>query len=553
MPKRILIAVSVLLCILLIAGCTSKNEPDVSKKQTSDITSDVTSDITSDVTSDVSSEDAPSSSDKTTADFTDKKTNSWLSKDNASSTANSNSLMKNEIIPSGNTSVLLKNVSGGADAEANAMRNKILNSKDSLKVSGTKYYISSKSGNDDNDGLTPQTAWQTADAATLNSFLFKPGDAVLFERGCVFRTTSQIFCKTGVSYGAYGTGEKPVIYGSVRNYSYPGLWTPSNKKNVWKMTVILEDAGIIVFEHGKAVGDKKNGLLSVTENYDFYHNVTENVLYLYLDKGRPNQVFKDIEIGTRRAIFTLVNGVTDVHIDNICMKYSGNFAVQCIASQKNVKITNCEIGWIGGCYMEDGKQSRYGNGIQFWDDASNCTVDNCWVYQIYDTGITFQGPEDAIYENVDFTNNLVEYTCMAIEFWVGTGKYGRPMTGYVKDCDITGNILRFSGYEWSSAMRPNPIQTSFIQGGNEGQYEIKSMNIKNNIFDKSAYYFLKWSKSDLANVSLGNNTYYGQNSLVNDPILYDKVDNVITVNNLDTLKKAVLDIEPTAKKISWCE
>lgn len=547
MRKHILVAVSVLLCILLVAGCNEKTKTGVKNTSSSDNTSNVSSDISSDISSD----DTSSASDESSSVAADESTASTVVNSNASSGKTIRSLMENEIVPSGNTSILLRNVSGGADSEAAAMRNKILNTKDSLKVTGTKYYISSKNGNDDNDGLSPQTAWQTADAITLNSFLMKAGDAVLFERGCVFRPTSQIFCKSGVSYGAYGTGEKPIIYGSVRNYSYPGLWTPSQKKNVWKMTFTLEDAGIIVFDHGKEVGDKKNGLLAVTENFDYYHNVTDNMLYLYLDKGRPNQVFKDIEIGTRRAVFTLVRGVENVTIDNICMKYTGNFAVQCIGEQKNVKITNCEMGWIGGSYMIDGKQSRYGNGVQFWDDASNCLVDNCWVYQVYDTGLTFQGPSDAIYENVDFTNNLVEYTCMAVEFWLQKTE-GRPDSGYVKDCDITGNILRLSGYEWSTAMRPNPVQTSFIQGGNEGSYEIKSMNISNNIFDKSTYYFFKWSKTDLKNVTLRNNSYYGQKSLVEAPILYNNADTAVKVSDLDTLRKAVSAIEPNAKKVSWC-
>lgn len=551
MRKLILSVVSVLLCIMLTVGCTDSKKPDNDKISSSP--TDTSSDTVS--SDDNTSSDEVSSTEQTVSKDENSDNVYSSSKEPVNTPVQSGSiisLMKDEIIPKGNTSILMQNVKGGADSEAETLRNKILNTKDSLSIKGTKYYISSKTGNDDNDGLTPKTAWATADAILLNSFRFKEGDAVLFERGCVFRTTSQIFCKTGLAYGAYGSGDKPVIYGSVRNYSYPGLWTPSKKKNVWKMTLTLEDAGIIVFDHGKAVGDKKNGLLAVTENYDFYHNVSDNTIYLYLDKGRPNQVHKDIEIGTRRAIFTLNIGVNNVRIDNICMKYAGNFAVQNIGDQSNVKITNCEIGWIGGCYMEDGKQSRYGNGIQFWDDASDCLVDNCWVYQVFDTGLTYQGPDDAIYENVDFTNNLVEYTCMAIEIWVGSN-YGRPRTGYIKGCDITGNILRFSGYEWSAGMRPNPIQTSFIQGGNELGYEVKSMSIKNNIFDKSTYYIFKWSKCDLSNVSIGNNSYYGQKSMVNTPVYYCNSGNEVIVTDLTNLKEAVLKIEPNARKIGWCD
>lgn len=557
MRKIILVAVSVLLCMLLTVGCTD------SKQSGNDKVSSSPTDISSDVSSgsdDALTNESSESNDATSDDVgnsSSKPENNSSVLDNGNSSAPSdpeaNSLMKDEIIPKGNTSILLRDVKGGADAEADALRNKIVNTKDELAISGTKYYISSKTGDDSNDGLTPETAWQTADAATLNSFLLKEGDAVLFERGCVFRPTSQIFCKTGVTYGAYGKGDKPIIYGSVRNYSYPGLWTPSNKKNVWKMTLALEDAGILVFEHGKFVGCKKTGLLSVNENYDFYHNVSENTFYLYLDKGRPNQVHKDIEIGTRRSVFTLISGVSDVRIDNICIKYVGSHAIQNIADQKNVVITNCEIGWVGGSYMEDGKETRYGNGIQFWYDASNCLVNNCWIYQVYDTGLTFQGPEDSIFENVDFTNNLIEYTCMAVETWVGSGRYGKPLTGYVKDCDIVGNILRFSGYEWSAAQRPNAVLTAFINAGNEGSYNIKSMSIKNNIFDRTTYYYYKFSKNDASNVVLGNNTYYGQIGKVASSVLFCNEDDLVNVTDFDSFKEAILKIEGNPQKIAWCD
>lgn len=474
-----------------------------------------------------------------------------------SSKKNTTDLNEGEIVPEGNTAVLMVDIKGNSDKEAEEMRNKILNAEDNLVITGKTYYISSKSGNDENDGLSPETAWQTADAIDLNSFMFEKGDAILFERGCVYRPTSQIFARNGITYGAYGEGPKPIIYGSVENYSKAGYWKPSNKKNVWKMEFALEDAGIIVFDHGKEVGYKHNGLLALQKNGDFYHNVVENTLYLYLDKGRPNQVYKDIEIGTRRAIFTLGMGVSDVVIDNICMKYTGNFGVQAIGEHDNVTITNCEIGWIGGSYMNDGKTNRYGNGIQFWDDASNTTVKDCWVYQCYDTGITFQGSYYAIYDNVKFIDNLLEYHAMSIEFWdQEMPASAKKEQGYMKDIDISGNICRFAGYGWGN-QRPNPASTCHIAGGHNYFYDIRSMVISNNIFDISTHSLFNWGCSDFSDypvdtdIIMKNNSYY-QGKCADDKVLsFPGYKGYMTATNQDQLESCVAKIETNPKKVIW--
>ena len=55
---------------------------------------------------------------------------------------------------------------------------------------------------------------------------------------------------------------------------------------------------------------------------------------------------------------------------------------------------------------------RYGNGVECYGGCANFVVDNCWIYQIYDAGVTFQYgtemPDISItMETVHFTNNLL--------------------------------------------------------------------------------------------------------------------------------------------------
>lgn len=84
----------------------------------------------------------------------------------------------------------------------------ILNSPTSVVVKGVRYYVSTN-GNDSNNGLTPETAWATlakVNAANDDGTLHA-GDGVFFQRGGLWR--GGLRCAFGVTYSAYGTGEKP--------------------------------------------------------------------------------------------------------------------------------------------------------------------------------------------------------------------------------------------------------------------------------------------------------------------------------------------------------
>ena len=77
------------------------------------------------------------------------------------------------------------------------------------------YYISSK-GNDQNSGTNENQPWKTLDKINKNNLL--PGDQVLFLRGDEWHGKIEIKNSgtpdNPIIFGAYGSGEKPVIYGS---------------------------------------------------------------------------------------------------------------------------------------------------------------------------------------------------------------------------------------------------------------------------------------------------------------------------------------------------
>ncbi len=79
----------------------------------------------------------------------------------------------------------------------------------------TNYYVST-SGSDSNSGTSESQPWKSL--TKVNSFTFSPGDQILFKRGEEWSGTITVKSSgtsgSPIVYGAYGSGDKPKIYGS---------------------------------------------------------------------------------------------------------------------------------------------------------------------------------------------------------------------------------------------------------------------------------------------------------------------------------------------------
>ncbi len=310
---------------------------------------------------------------------------------------------------------------------------------------------------------------------------FSTGDVVLFERGAVYR--GNIPMVSGVSYGAYGVGAKPAIYGSPRNYADPSLWEKTDCEHVWKLNVgtDLDDIGNIVFDHGKAcASDGKQLKNKLTTDFQFHHDAVHGYVYLCLSEGNPGELYGDIEVCPKEHIIgpSAKNGaVSNVKIDNLCIKYGGAHGIV-FSVAENITVTNCEIGYIGGSLQN--ASGRYGNGIELNGDVNGVTVKNNWIYQCYDAGYTHQCGGDEIGIRVDA--NLIEYCNYNVEFFLQ--RDGRI------EAVFENNILRFAGYGFGTNNRIGS-NDSAVAAICYWRKKIPSKNvvIRNNILDTS-YRFL---------------------------------------------------------------
>ena len=315
------------------------------------------------------------------------------------------------------------------DDEAETLRQEILELEDTKFETDVVYYISYK-GDDFNDGLTPETAWKTTTMLNVTP----PNSTVLFERGGVYRGNFKL--ASNVNYGAYGEGAKPCIYGSAKNYADDSLWR-KHSDNVWKVRVENAiDVGNVVLNHGEYVAARVFNKNSLNRDYTYIYQ--DEVVYMYCSQGNPGQAFSDIEISDTVHVITGPTGLENVTIENLCIKYGAAHGIGFERNTKNITIRGCEIGYIGGGIPGGGAGSRYGNGIEFWMECENIVVEDCWVYQCYDAGITHQSGAYAVEKNINFDSNLVEYCQYNLEFF--------NQEGQTINVTYSNNILRFAGY-----------------------------------------------------------------------------------------------------------
>jgi hypothetical protein len=282
------------------------------------------------------------------------------------------------------------------------------------------YYIDPKAGKDTNSGLDESQA-----RATCNNLALMPGDTVLFKRGSLIRGGLEACCGSelgDITYGAYGTGEKPVFSGSVP-VDGEDLWI-EEAPSVWRFTGTFSSEVCNLIFNGKTCGNlrwskedlKCQGewyftLLGCSTDEDKNKIVQEGVLYLF-SSSNPGSCYKSVECalwGHRRLVW----GKSHIVFENLVFQNSGVHGYQEF-SPHHITIRNCEFHFIGGAVWSREKKIRFGNAVEFWDGAWDINVENCIFTNIYDSGVTHQGVDtEKLPERLYFRNNRFEACGMA--------------------------------------------------------------------------------------------------------------------------------------------
>ncbi len=447
--------------------------------------------------------------------------------------------------------------------------NEIRNTPNTVAPTSKVIYVSQSYGSDSNSGKSKDAPVKTL--AKANSLVkANEGWTVLLNRGDLWRET--MTSVAGTTYSAYGSGDKPKIYGSPENGANQHYWTLvyENKETgalIWKYhREDFLDVGTLVFDNGEGFAMKEvpscvggdyyvrgqesipleertpyDYRVELDKNLEFFHAANSVVaknstigdyidvtkatgpLYLRCDNGNPGKVFSSIEFNVRCSGIGAKSNVT---IDNICVMYVGVHGISS-GTVTNLKVTNCEFGWIGGSiqgYTANGNTNRtatrLGNGVEVYGGCQGYTIDNCYVYQCYDAGVTHQysnlSAGDCIMNDVTYSNNLITDCVYSIEYFLGT--YNDNDDTYIRKGDnilFDSNIMRRAGYGFGS-FRPDGNNQRHIRSSDRNN-PFTNYRIVNNIFDRSVHQLLaaitdrdEWKPTFSGNIFIQgiNNGFY---------------------------------------------
>jgi hypothetical protein len=262
------------------------------------------------------------------------------------------------------------------------------------------------------------------------------------------------------------------------------------------------DVGNIIFNHGQSVGFKRWKIDELKEQGDFWYDAEKKRVVLFSEKN-PAELFQEIEFCLKKHVINHTN-VHDVVIRNLSARY-GSYGIAGTGAERMV-VEDCDFSFLGGTHLytnDRGIPVRSGNGIEWWNEASDYLVQRCRFWEIYDVALSPQGnaPNKTI-KNILIRNNIIWCCEQSFEYW-------RTGDGVVTENVVfENNTCVDAGFGWAHRQRPDKRGTHFLSYSVTAKTDI---TLRNNIFcnakDDSIFMHSDWKNG----VKLYNNLWYQPN------------------------------------------
>lgn len=392
----------------------------------------------------------------------------------------------------------------------NKMYDRFAEKESIIKNLPKTYYVSS-----DGTGWDGTTIEDPINLNVLNTKLIKTGDTILFKSGNTFfgSVNPRILYTNNnhIKISSYGEGARPTISA----YKYVEKNWEKYSEDVYRIDIRDENnysgyqcadphafnVGFIEDDNGNKYYRKKHSIDQLTEKYDFY---SDDERYLYLQNDRdPYEELGGLKLAVNAKLFILAS---NMEISNLRLACTGGHALQVGGTPaSNVRITNCLIEDIGGCYLDPEYEERYGNGIEFYSsDAQDVEITDNIIRDVYDVAFTIQGDVGSgkdifVHDNV-FVNNAQDS-----EVWEGSAATG------VNNYQFYNNFSINQGRGWGYDARPDQDASAHILFY---EYYPESADIAfhhNIIYNPRRVYAIKPSMEPFFTdkfVKSDNNTYY---------------------------------------------
>ncbi len=253
------------------------------------------------------------------------------------------------------------------------------------------YYVDCAASGDSGAGTSATTAWKTI--GRVNSSSFKPGDSILFNRGCTWRESLwPSWSGTSgnpITFGAYGTGANPVISGAALITS----WT-LDSGSIWKATLAADPSYLWV---NGTVGTRESSKAVCVAANEWYW--ASSVLYLYAPSN-PGSYYTNPGVEYRANDWVVGFSGDYLVFDGLTIE-KGAYANLGGTSNHGV-IQNCIIQYSGS-----------GGGIHLGGIANPAYTDwkihdnVCRFNAVMGISVIYRGTHIQVYRNECYENDTV--------------------------------------------------------------------------------------------------------------------------------------------------
>ena len=234
---------------------------------------------------------------------------------------------------------------------------------------------------------------------------------------------------------------------------------------------INTDVGNIILNGNKAAF-KRWKRDDLKEQDDFWYDLETNRVFYRSDRN-PAVLYDNLEAALNRYVVDH-SSRRYVIFDGLDIRYGGSHGFGGWNAD-HIIYRNLDISWIGGADQNmDGRRVRFGNGIEFWADASDCLVEDCRFWEIYDAALTNQGTGTNAQRRLTYRRNVIWNSEYSFEYW------NRGPESMTEDILFEHNLCVDAGYGWGHAQRPDKNGRHLMFYGNPAK--TARFVVRNNVF-----------------------------------------------------------------------
>jgi hypothetical protein len=279
--------------------------------------------------------------------------------------------------------------------------------------------------------------------------VYEPGTSCLIKRGTVLSEQITVDESGTVSapiiIGAYGTGDDPVIDGSE---IITGWIQAGSIYSVTLSPTASDGCGNVTID-----GVIQNFVTTPAPESGEYTIDSSGKVQIY---GNP--AGKTVRL-SRRYFGVKGSGVSFITVKDLHIRQASLHGIQ-FEDSSNITVQDCTIEMCGGAYVSFNPypELQAGNGVEFGNSSSNCTVTRCSVSRIFDSGVTCQTYDNnQTASDFTFSNNTISecgFAGVEIAVLSNDGKTGSSISNVaVTANNITGCGDGFSGVRYGSEGR----------------------------------------------------------------------------------------------------